>query len=245
MNQPQMNQPGEPEGQQTPGDPGQHMSPEAIERLAKQLQQYAKDHMQGQQNQQDAQRLRRQAEEVLKNMTPEERQTLENVARDLAEQNKDQGKQSDEPNAKDQHGRQEPRTPSANADNGAQQSGDGQAGTTGDGAGTGPRRNNPRRVGAEAAPTQTEPVDARGQPKTDPSEHVIADYFNNKPSPRTGAPGPTLQQGVSDAAKGAERAIEQQAVPSQYSDLVRRVFRRYVERVQPGAGQDAPAPAPK
>jgi hypothetical protein len=81
---------------------------------------------------------------------------------------------------------------------------------------------------------------------------VIADYFNDKPAARGTASGPTLQQGVSDAAKGAEHAIEQQNVPSQYSDLVRRVFRRYVERVQPGAAertqpiQDAPdAPAPK
>jgi hypothetical protein len=302
------------------------MSPEAIERLSKQLQQYVKDHKQGQQNQQDAQQLRKQAEEVLKNMTPEERQTLEKVARDWAEQNRDQGKgqeqpkdragdqshdqskQNGEPSGQYQQGagqqganqQDKPQTPGANGDkqdqpgasgqkgidqgqgerdakgvsgagrepsgakaqgeeqgahgqrsgsdkqpNGAREAGDGPAGTTGDGAGAGQGRKNPaRRTGAAAAPTQTEPVDARGQPRTDPSEHVIADYFNNKPGPRTGAPGPTLQQGVSDAAKGAERAIEQQAVPSQYSDLVRRVFKRYVERVQPGADRDAPAPGP-
>jgi hypothetical protein len=56
---------------------------------------------------------------------------------------------------------------------------------------------------------------------------------------------------VSDAAKGAEQAIEQQNVPGQYSDLVRRVFRRYVERVQPGAPtkpqhiEDAPDVEPR
>lgn len=36
-----------------------------------------------------------------------------------------------------------------------------------------------------------------------------------------------------EAASGAERAIEQQAVPDRRSDLVRRVFRRYSERARP------------
>jgi hypothetical protein len=32
-----------------------------------------------------------------------------------------------------------------------------------------------------------------------------------------------------EAARGAERAIEQQQVPAKYQELVRRVFRRYSE----------------
>lgn len=53
---------------------------------------------------------------------------------------------------------------------------------------------------------------------------------------------------VREAAAGVERAIEQQAVPSAYADVVRRVFARYVQRAGPQASppvpaQDAPRPA--
>ena len=115
------------------------------------------------------------------------------------------------------------------------------------GADPGSGAGRPQQRGPMVQPTtpgETHPVDARGQPNPNPAEHVIADYFNDKPSPRDGAPAPTLQQGVHDAAKGVEKAIEQQSVPSQYSDLVRRVFRRYVDRVQPATGAPKPSISP-
>lgn len=40
----------------------------------------------------------------------------------------------------------------------------------------------------------------------------------------------SLSEGFKDAAEGVERAIEQQDVPADRSDFVRRVFRRYVDR---------------
>jgi hypothetical protein len=42
-----------------------------------------------------------------------------------------------------------------------------------------------------------------------------------------------MSEGLNEAARGAQRAIETQQVPAQYADLVRRVFRKYVERATP------------
>jgi len=42
---------------------------------------------------------------------------------------------------------------------------------------------------------------------------------------------------MKEAAQGAERAVEGQEVPARYSDLVRRVFRRYSGGEQGGAAK--------
>ncbi len=54
------------------------------------------------------------------------------------------------------------------------------------------------------------------------------------------APG-SLGEVLRESQRAAERSIENQSVPAEYTDLVRRVFRRYVERqpAQAPAGQDA------
>lgn len=119
-----------------------------------------------------------------------------------------------------------------------------------DGPPTGPGGRQPRRNprGPIAGPSEasTVPVDARSTPAIGADEHVISDYLNPNQQPRrTGsAAGPTLQEGLREAASGAERAIEQQGVPSQYSDLVRRVFKRYIDRAQPPAAAPATAMPP-
>ncbi len=71
------------------------------------------------------------------------------------------------------------------------------------------------------------PVDARS---ISPEERPIAEWAS-----QPGVPGAPATRGeyapvMRRAAESAHRAIEQRAVPPQYSDLVRRVFRRYVER---------------
>jgi hypothetical protein len=224
------------------------VTPQGLERLAQQLQQFKKDAQQGQQNLQDAQKLRRQAEEVLKNADPEERQMLDQLARDLAAQNRDRSTEPEQrPLQKPKAGTDEGQQPRTHGGEGQRPDEGSQASQApaaspmlgpGGEPGSGPGIKNPHR-GPVAQPTDvpTQPVDARGQAKPSPSEHVIADYFNDKVGGRGTFIGPTLQQGVHDAARGAEQAIEQQSVPSQYSDLVRRVFKRYVERVQPGAAE--------
>jgi hypothetical protein len=47
----------------------------------------------------------------------------------------------------------------------------------------------------------------------------------------------TLSGALQEAAAGAERAVEQQAVPSRHADYLKRVYKRYRER----AAQTPPA----
>jgi hypothetical protein len=79
----------------------------------------------------------------------------------------------------------------------------------------------------------TAPVDARrgpANPGDRPPERIISEWYSDKPVDRsTGTAAPSPAQAMQSAAAGAERAIEQQTVPPRYSDLVRRVFRRYTE----------------
>jgi hypothetical protein len=99
---------------------------------------------------------------------------------------------------------------------------------------------------ASSAPRQwqggTVPVDARrpAAPEKQPKERTLAEWSG----PGDKQPGAPTTPGVSDAmreaAQGAERAVEQQQVPARYSDLVRRVFKRYSE----GSAQNQP-PSPK
>ena len=265
-----------------------------MQRLAEQLKKMAKDGEQPKMTREQAERLRQRAQDLLDRATPEQRQELERIARDLAEQSaQEPGSQPSSPQRPDDQradrpdqqtdqrtdqqpgrsqsprdqqagrepkaGEQPPTLSPPGADN-AQPSRDTQAqrdpqpsrdqasrpgdarnppatrsGTPGAQASRNPR-------GPQQAPTNADPVDIRPRPDPAAGERVIADYFNPRQGPRPGtAASSTLQEGVREAASGVERAIEQQAVPNQYSDLVRRVFRRYVDRVQPGA---APPPAP-
>lgn len=70
-------------------------------------------------------------------------------------------------------------------------------------------------------PTETLRVDAEG-------ERAIGEWMGDRPDE---APGrrEAARDGLRRAADGAERAIEQQRVPAEYRDLVRRVFRRYID----------------
>lgn len=88
----------------------------------------------------------------------------------------------------------------------------------------------------DRSPVQTQPVDARRPAPTGahPHETVIADWYTNRPvdrQERSQAPAEAIQ----DAARSAERAVEQQAIPARYSELIKGVFRRYSEQ--------APSPA--
>lgn len=115
----------------------------------------------------------------------------------------------------------DPAAPNASTPGAERPSGAGGPGA-GDGEGDGgasPTRERP------LDPRQSVPVDARrGE-----GERAIAE-LESEPGRRTGGPQPALTGAVREAAKGAERSIEQRAVPAQYADLVRRVFKRYVER---------------
>jgi hypothetical protein len=87
----------------------------------------------------------------------------------------------------------------------------------------------------------TTPVDVRRGPGRDsqPREDVIAEWYSRDRG--TGASAqPRMDQVLRQAARSAEEAIEQQVVPTRYTDLVRRVFKRYEERAEPPAHPPGP-----
>ena len=87
----------------------------------------------------------------------------------------------------------------------------------------------------EGMPEATEPwgepgavMDARSGAAA--PDRTIGELEPSGPAPLGAAPE-SLVQGVRDAAAGAERAIEQQAVPQRHADLVKRVFGNYARRL--------------
>jgi hypothetical protein len=92
-------------------------------------------------------------------------------------------------------------------------------------------------------------VDARRgpEPGDNPEDRVVAQWFSDKQGER-GVPGETshavMQQELRRAAAGAERAVEGQVIAPRYSDLVRRVFRRYAQRVESPRPPDPPPGGP-
>lgn len=203
-----------------------------------------------------AQKYREQAQRLLENASPEQRQQLENLARKLAQNNQNpqqppQGHpdQLDSPNQnskpdsdtsrsgggdKDQ---KSPPQPNPGSSDGNQPPMPRPAGGPGSG---GPRlANDP----ASRQPWEggTDLVDARRNDRDAANEKTIAEWYNPSAPAGTGvdrSPAPP-SQAFQHAAEGAERAIEQQAVPNQYADFVRRVFGRYVQR---STGQAPPPP---
>lgn len=117
--------------------------------------------------------------------------------------------------------------------------------TAGDGPGRPPTS---PRVITDARSETMDLRDRTSGPAPTPSDRVISDWFDPsaKPKPRdasnTGASGVEV---LRRAASGAERSIEQQVVPPQQGDYVRRVFRRYLQHAQGAApAQSAPAASP-
>lgn len=74
----------------------------------------------------------------------------------------------------------------------------------------------------------TTPVDARPMPTPGAEGETIAQWLGE--GGRGNAEPRRLAEGLRRAADGAERSVEQQRVPARHSDLVRRVFQRYMER---------------
>lgn len=89
--------------------------------------------------------------------------------------------------------------------------------------------------GPRGFPSAAEQLDLRPPGDTEGPMTPLAEWDR---APGDGSPGP-VGSGVAGrlraAAGSAERAIEDRRVPPQHADLVRRVFRRYVDR-SPGGG---------
>ncbi|HEX2837325.1 MAG TPA: hypothetical protein VHN77_04260, partial [Phycisphaerales bacterium] len=173
---------------------------EVLEKLAERLKNSEAAQRQAREMMQRGKGLEEQARKMLEQASPEQRQVLEKLARELA-----QGRPGD--------GAPPPGT------------GDGGRGPLGPSL---PVRD---RSAVPSDATQV-PVDARHS-AGDGSQRVISDIMNDEPTP-AGAPTSTaaMERAFQQAAAGAESGIENQSVPADRSDLVRRVFRRYQDRVK-------------
>jgi hypothetical protein len=218
-----------------------------MERMAEQLRRMQQSGEQAERMAQQSESLRRQAREMLERMTPQQRQDALRMARQAAEQGSGQPRGQEAPAASEPPqvggtgaGRGVPdlmpgQRPGgrAVAEGGARPMRGGNDAGRGTGPVAEPRPFGPRR---DLGSAPVEGIDARRLQERDPGSRTVAEWDS---PPRPGevagnAPrGPAMAEGLNEAARGAQRAIETQQVPAQYTDLVRRVFRRYVERATP------------
>ncbi len=220
-----------------------------MQRMAEQLRQMQQSGEQAERLSQQSESLRRQAREMLERMTPEQRRDAMRMARQAAEGAADptrgpQGSGQEQPGGDGGVTRPE-LMPGRRA--GGQPAGEGGArplrGGQDAGRGTGPvaaPRPFPSRRDLESVPV--EGIDARRMQDRDPGSRTVAEWDSPPRPGETGdaaTRGPAMAEGLNEAARGAQRAIETQQVPAQYADLVRRVFRKYVERATP------PSPPPE
>ena len=95
---------------------------------------------------------------------------------------------------------------------------------------------------------RTEPADFR-DPTAPADERVVSEWFDERGLPADPQRRTEAAQRLREAAGSAKRAIEQQAVPRKYRDLVRGVYERMERRAAGEApevvplGRDADAPA--
>lgn len=242
----------------------ENASPEQIEKAAEAAREMAKRAPKPDPNSVSpdvAKKMLEQAEQLMKNATPEQKQKLQDLARKMAEGMRDNNNNNN--GGGDQKSQDAARRAaeefmkSASPEDMkklsdlARSLGLHRPGNRGQGdqAGEGPGRG--RGEARQFGDPETKTVDMRdrttGQAPT-PEDRVISDWFDP-----TGKPGDRAASGrsasgaevVRRAAQGAERSIEQQVVPPQQGEYVRRVFRRYLQRTQGATpAQNAPTSAP-
>ncbi len=243
----------------------------ALERLAKELKDLGSKPGAARSNSERARELRERAREMLDRASPEQREELERVAREMqdrspekpksgAAQQSREGKDRGEVKGSDRPG-VEPEPEPGSGESGVgegrsdEQEGE-QDGSSSPGGGLAGRDGwRPRESDRERGPvkelgSKTQIVDAR--PKSSDAggdgrglepETVISSWSGppDGVGRKSGAGTSAVGERFRSAAAGAERSVEQQVVPSRYGDLVRRVFRRYVDRTRPGLAEPAQA----
>lgn len=225
---PDQNQPGD-EHQDAPDgslpEPGNlpEPTPEAIERLAEHLKDMARNSDRRQQSAEAARRAREQAEQIAKGLSDDQRKRLEQWAEALARQR---------PDVMDELAGQSPDGPSDQQD--PPRRGGDAPGTQEARQGTGPAQAPP------PGPRRTEIVDARPResgPRGSEREQVVAEWLS---PPREGDAAPstaTPRERLLQAARSAQKAVDDRAIPSRYDRLVQRYFRRLPERVEEDAAE--------
>lgn len=175
----------QPRDASEPGQGPDTPDEKAIERLAQQLRRLEQMDESARRRLAESRTLREQAERLLRQMSPAERQRLEDLARRWG----------------------------------------------GDPSAPGSDRPDQAPAPEWTGPIQTVDARPRGEPARGVREAVISEWLTPAtPDPDAVARRQAVAERFREAARGVERAVEQQAVPLQHRDLVRRVFNRYTER---------------
>lgn len=175
----------QPRDSAEPGQVPDTPDEKAIERLARQLRRLEQMDESARRRLAESRTLREQAERLLRQMSPAERQRLEDLARRWG----------------------------------------------GDPSAAGSDRPDQAPALEWTGPIQAVDARPRGEPARGVREAVISEWLTPAtPDPDAIVRRQDVVERFREAARGAERAVEQQAVPLQHRDLVRRVFNRYTER---------------
>jgi len=193
-------EPGEQGPERTTDGQGEAPDPRGVERLRKQLERMAERGESAQEKQRSAEKLREQAERMLDGASPEQREQLEELAREMARQNQRDG--DGEPGGGAGTGPRRAEgaqpTPSGNWET---EDVDARGEVSG-------APENDGRVIAEWFGKDGEQAAGAGSAGSGTGAGSVVD----------------------EAAKGAERAVERRAVPRERRELIRRVFERYRQR---------------
>jgi hypothetical protein len=184
-----------------------------MQRLERALREAAKRSDQGRQDAQRSRELREQAQKLMEQMSPEQRDRLAQAARDAM-----RDRARPDPSGQSSGSQDEPRTP-----------GEARPGSS---AGDGPGSRLAAEPTARPLPEAGATADARGE-GGGLTDRPLGEWMGGPRGPEDGGVSRQAAGGIRQAAAGAQRAIEQQQVPAEYSDLVRRVFDRYVKRASP------------
>lgn len=245
-------------GQKSDGEqpPIPKPSPDAVKRLAEEVDRIARAPQDAGKKQRDADALRKKAQEMLERSSPEQRERLkqwgEAVARERekreasnpgdAAQRQQEGPSADQPHAAQGAGERPKRSGSMPQGSAPQ---DSATSPGGDGAGTQPGTSNDRSEAKTLPQGRTEVVDARrpnSQPAPGAPESVAAEWLGQ--GSRTPAGDAVLARTLAQAAKSAERAIDDQTVPRRFDRVIERYFRRLPAAVKSNAESEAPPAAP-
>ncbi len=218
----------DPQGSEQPGSTGGKRT----QGLADQIKRVRDQAASGKVDRQNSEKLRRQAEQLMKGMTPEERAELEKAAQEWAAaqnaggQGDPVGKTGAEDNASDKSGG----TRGKSSDRGGNNAG----------TGRGPVPT-PTEVPRSDLAANGETVRPR-ESKTDPPAggQTLAEWLSD-PSDRSDVGSAATQPSARTISEGADRAIEERRIPKGYDTLVRRVFDRIGERASDRRTRPQPA----
>lgn len=217
-----------PSAQDLPGELPEP-TPEAVERLADQLQRMAREGDRQQQNAEAARRAREQAEQIAEGLSEEQRQRLEQWAEAIA--------------------RQRPEVMEELTGGGDPQDQSDSSPRAGDSAGNQDGRAEAPTPAAPIGPRRTELVDARPRDaasRGSERDQVVAEWLAPPGQPGdAGAATSTIspRERMLQAARSAQKAVDDRAIPSRYDRLVQRYFRRLPERIEEQSREAAAGPS--